>query len=106
VKQKGEVVAELKHDHWEVRRHVPGNKVQGGLAGYSIESCYATEGIAYNICRERNAVLIGNAPKMHALLSEWVAYEESGASGTRFTRKEILDMVHATLEDIASASQE
>ena len=46
---------------WGAAYHGPGNTVQHGLAGYSIQG---TEGIAYNVCREANARLIAAAPDL------------------------------------------
>jgi len=44
---------------WKFSYHPSGNDIQGGLAGYSVQS---NEGIAYNICRVANARLISAAP--------------------------------------------
>lgn len=55
---------------WKASYHEPGNTVQGGLAGWSIQG---SEGIAYNVAREGNARLIAAAPDLleavHSLLA-------------------------------------
>ena len=53
---------------WKATYHESGNKVQGGLAGYSIQSREA--GIAYNISQEDNAHLISAAPEMYEALQK------------------------------------
>ena len=47
---------------WTPMYHLPGNTVQHGLAGFSIQG---QEGIAYCVCRPANASLIGAAPELY-----------------------------------------
>ena len=51
---------------WTAKYHEPGNDVQSGLAGFSIQAF--AEGIAYNIPRPGNADLIAAAPDLLAAL--------------------------------------
>lgn len=57
-----ESMTEHTAGQWRAIYHEPGNTVQKGLAGYSIQT--PAEGIAFNVCREANANLIAAAPEL------------------------------------------
>lgn len=61
---------------WEYQFHAPGNDVQGGLAGYSVQQQHG-EGVAYNVAREANARLISAAPDLLEAAQEMKVWLDS-----------------------------
>ena len=74
----------------------PGNTVQPGLAGYSIQG---TEGIAYNVCREANARLIASAPDLLDTLHR-ICYglEVDGRTADGLTKAQAAHMARVAMD--------